>query len=152
MDGPASEPGAAEGVEAVRQRREGLLGQLRALRDPQARFQWAVERARSRGPLPDALRTESNRVSGCQVRLWWIPEERGGRWWFASDSDAVTLKAMTGLLAEAYSGDTRDGIEADPPRFLEELGLLRQLAENRRATVLRVAANLWRPGAAEGAS
>lgn len=152
MDGPVSELREATGVEAVRRHREQLVAQLRALRDPQARFQWAVERARARVPLAEALRTEAHRVGGCQVRLWWVPEERGGRWWFDSDSDAVTLKAMTGLLAEAYSGDTRDGIEADPPRFLEELGLLRQLAENRRATVLRVAANLWRPGAAEGAS
>lgn len=113
-----------------------------ALRDPQARFQWAVERARSRPALPEAMRTENCRVSGCQVRLWWVAVLDGGRWRFASDSDAATLKAMTGLLAECYDGDTSEGILADPPEWLETSGLLRQLAENRRATVLRVAESM----------
>jgi sulfur transfer protein SufE len=133
-------PGEAPAVEVVRAHRAWLISELKAIRDPQARFQWAVERARTRPALADELRVETHRVPGCQVRLWWVQAEVGGRRWFASDSDAVTLKALTGLLAEAYHGETIDGLIADPPVFLEPLGLLRQLAESRRATVLRVVA------------
>lgn len=124
------------------ERRRRILAELASLRDPQARLQWAVDRARQRPSLPDALRTEDRRVSGCQVRLWWVATLRGGAWALASDSDAATLKAMTGLLAECYDGETSQGILDDPPEFLEQLGLLRLLAENRRATVLRVAHGL----------
>lgn len=124
------------------ERRQRLLAELEALRDPQARLQWAVDRARQRPPLPDALRTDDRRVQGCQVRLWWVARLEGETWRLASDSDAATLKAMTGLLAECYDGETSEGILAQPPEFLERLGLLRLLAENRRATVLRVAHGL----------
>lgn len=133
-------PDVPPAVEAVRAHRAWLISELKAIRDPQARFQWAVERARTRPALADELRVEAHRVPGCQVRLWWVRAEVGGRRWFASDSDAVTLKALTGLLAEAYHGETIEGLIADPPVFLEPLGLLRQLAESRRATVLRVVA------------
>lgn len=120
--------------------REASLGEaLARLRDPQARFAWAVEQARRRPHLPDPLRTDAHRVEGCQVRLWWIPEWRDGQCWFQTDSDAVTLRAMSGLLCDLASGTTPEELRSWKPEFLERLGLLRQLAENRRATVWRVA-------------
>ncbi len=123
-------------------RRRAILAELAALRDPQQRLQWIVERARTRLPLPESARTDAHRVQGCMARLWWVAEPRGNRWHLAADSDAVTLKALVGLIAECYDGETSHGILDDPPDFLERLGLLRQLAENRRATVLRVARSL----------
>lgn len=120
-------------------KQQQLCAALSRLRDPQARFAWAVEQAKQRPSLPEELRTDAHRVTGCQVRLWFVPEIGGGRCVFRTDSDAVTLKAMTGLLCELASGATPAEITAGDFVFLEQLGLLRQLAENRRATVLRVA-------------
>jgi cysteine desulfuration protein SufE len=115
------------------------LAPLRAVRDPQARLQLAVELARQRPPLPDSLRTDAHRVPGCQVRLWLWAEIRDGRCWFATDSDAVSLKALVGLLCDLHSGRRPEEIGDQPAAALESLGLLRQLAESRRATLLRVA-------------
>ena len=123
-------------------KQEGLLTALARLRDPQARFAWAVEQARKRPPLPEDLRLDAHRVTGCQVRLWFVSEFHDGRCWFRTDSDAVTLKAMTGLLCELASGAAPAEIARLDFAFLDQLGLLRQLAENRRATVLRVAEQL----------
>ena len=120
-------------------RLEQLLATLTPLRDPQARFAWAVERARQRPPLPEELRVEAHRVAGCQVRLWFVAEFAAGRCRFRTDADAVTLKAMTGLLCDLCSDGTPAEIAAQDFAFLDQFGLLRQLAENRRATVLRVA-------------
>ena len=120
-------------------KQQQLFTAVSRLRDPQARFAWAVEQARNRAPLPEELRIDAHRVTGCQVRLWFVPEMGGGRCVFRTDSDAVTLKAMTGLLCELASGATPAEVAACDFAFLEQFGLLRQLAENRRATVLRVA-------------
>lgn len=141
MPDPVLIPGHA-GMPAPSERRARVIASLGSLRDPQARLQWAVEQARLRPGLPASLRIDAHRVAGCQVRLWWVAELQDGHWRLASDSDAATLKAMTGLLAECYDGETSRGIVEDPPGFLERLGLLAQLAENRRATVLRVARSL----------
>jgi cysteine desulfuration protein SufE len=115
------------------------LAPFRERRDPQSRLSLAVERARSRPALPPEDRRTEWLVPGCQVRLWLVPEFRGGRCRYRVDSDAMTLKALAGLLAEVYSGFPPSEILALPADFLDELGLLRQLAESRRATVLRVA-------------
>lgn len=140
--GLGDDPGVEDSIQTAGGVRRELLATLAGIRDPQARLQWVVDRARNRPALPDVDRREEHRVSGCQVRLWWVAEFRDGRCWFRSDSDAVTLKALTGLLAECYSGESPAEVVADPPSFLGGLGLLRQLAESRRATVLRVAEGL----------
>lgn len=119
-------------------RERDLVGRLTALRDPQARFAWAVEQARLRSPLPDALRLESHRVQGCLVRLWLVPEFRDGRCWFQTDSDAATLRAFSGILCDLASGLPPEHLVDWRPEFLDRLGLLRQLADNRRATIGRV--------------
>gem|GEM_PF-549066 len=117
-----------------------LADRLRGLPDPQARLQLAFDLARRRPALPEALRTGAHSVPGCLVRLWFVPEFRDGRCWFATDSDAVSLKALVGLMCDFHSGLRPEEIGSDPAARLESLGLLRQLAESRRATVLRVAA------------
>ena len=116
-----------------------LLAPVLSVRDPQQRLARLVEMAKARPLLPDALKLDMHRVEGCVVRIWFVPELRDGRCWFQTDSDAVTLKALVGLLCEVYGGHTPSEITAHEPKFLEELGVLKQLAESRRATVFRVA-------------
>jgi len=116
-----------------------LLAPVLAVRDPQQRLARLVELAKARPLLPDTLKLDAHQVEGCQVRIWFVPEFRDGRCWFQTDSDAVTLKALVGLLCEIYSGRTPTEIAAHEQTFLEELAVLKQLAESRRATVLRVA-------------
>lgn len=117
-----------------------IVAHLETIRDPQARFGWLVELARKRPPLDPVYRIEANRITGCMVRSWWVAEFVEGRCRFATDSDAVTLKAMLGLIADICTGGTPADITAIDFGFLDSMGLLRQLAENRQATVRKIAA------------
>ena len=123
---------------SLAEREHAAEAMLARLRDPQSRFAWLVERMRERPHLPDAFRLDHYRVSGCLVRLWFVPELREGRCWFRTDSDAVTLRAITGFWCDLASGATPAELRDWNPQFLERLGVLRQMAENRQATVLRV--------------
>ena len=135
----AASPPPAECVTSLADRTEALRAALAAIRDPQARLAWAVEQARRRPHLPDPLRCDAHRVQGCQVRLWLVQEFREGRCWFQTDSDAVTLRALVGKLCQLANGATPGELAAFDADVLQQAGLLRQLAESRRATVLRVA-------------
>lgn len=115
-----------------------LDGRFRAIADPQQRFAWCVDRARARPLLPDSLRLDRHRVEGCQVRIWFVPRFEAGRCWFALDSDALTLKAIAGLLCELYSGCTPEEILRHPEGLPESWRISIQLAENRRKTVGRI--------------
>ena len=129
-------PQPTESAENLRQKQ--LLAPLRAIRDPQSRLAWAVEQAQHRSPLPDNLRLDQYRIEGCLVRIWLVSDFANGVCNFRSDSDAASLKALAGILCDYYSGEAPAAIIHRPPDFLQQLGLLRHLAENRRATVLRI--------------
>lgn len=115
-----------------------LIERYRAIPDAQARFAAVVEAAKRRPMLPDEFRIDAFRVEGCQVRIWLVPEYREGRCWFRTDSDAVSLKAIGGLLCDLYSGETPDAVVSQSSAVLTELGLLPQLAESRRRTLRRM--------------
>ena len=114
------------------------LAPLLQVGDPQQRLARLVEEARHRAPVVSASRIEGNRVEGCLVRVWFVPEFRVGKCFFSCDSDAVSLKAVGGLLCELYSGSTPEEIVATQHGVLKHLGILHQLAENRRRTIVRI--------------
>ena len=121
---------------AVQQRER--LAPLLKIGDAQARLARLVEEARRRPALAPALRVEANRVEGCLVRVWFVAEIRDGLCHFQCDSDAVSLKAVGGLLCEIYSGFTAEEILTVPGGALEPLQILHQLAENRQRTIARI--------------
>jgi cysteine desulfuration protein SufE len=129
-------------AETPAHRVQRLAAHLASIRDPQSRFAWLVELARKRRPLETNLRLDAHRISGCMVRSWWIAEFANGRCRFSTDSDAVTLKAVLGAVADICTGGTPAEIVALDFDFLNSLGVLRQLAENRQATILRVIASM----------
>lgn len=124
------------------EKEQQLLSVLLAVRNPQQRLATVVEQARTRAPLDSSLRTEAHRVPGCLVRTWFVAELRGGRCHFRCDSDAAMLKAVIGLLCDLYSGFTPEELLSATPDFLQKVGVIHQLADNRQRTVLRVAAQI----------
>lgn len=114
------------------------LAPLLQIGDPQTRLAHLVEAARHRPSLDAALRLETNRVEGCLVRVWFVAAMHGGKCVFHCDSDAVSLKAVGGLVCELYSGHTPEEINASNSGLLKHLGILHQLAENRQRTVKRI--------------
>jgi cysteine desulfuration protein SufE len=128
-------PGLERGFEA---RHNELRTTLGGLRDPQERLAWVVERSRSRPSMPTEARTDARLVPGCAARLWLMAEVQHGRCRFACDSDSAILKAAAGLLCELYDGLPPDAVEHGEPTALADCGLMSQLTENRRRTILRV--------------
>ena len=123
---------------AILERQHQRLAALLQMGEPQQRLARLVEEARHRAPLEAALRLEGNRVEGCLVRVWLVPELRSGKCFFRCDSDAVSLKAVGGLLCDLYSGHTPEEIAVSNTGMLKSLGILHQLAENRRHTIARI--------------
>ena len=123
---------------SLAQHQSRRLAPLLQISDAQARLARLVEEARRRPALPPALRVEANRVEGCLVRVWFVNEFRDGQCFFQCDSDAVSLKAVGGLLCELYSGHAPEKILASGVGALQQLHILHQLAENRQRTLARM--------------
>lgn len=128
-------PAAEASFEARHNELRRVLG---GLRDPQERLAWVVERSRARQPVPTEDRTDARLVPGCAARLWLIASLQDGRCRFDCDSDSAILKAAAGVLCDLYDGLTPDDVQHGEPTAFAESGLMSQLTENRRRTILRV--------------
>jgi cysteine desulfuration protein SufE len=115
-----------------------LTAQLAALKNGQDRLALLVERAKKIPPLAPDLRVDTNLIPGCLAKLWFVPQFRNDRCFFACDSDSLVVKAIAGLLCEFYSGHAPAEIIAHDPKFLGPLGITQHLTPNRRNALSKV--------------
>ena len=108
-----------------------MIDDLAIIEDPQERLSAVVDRARKRPPLPEAERTEDNRVKGCISLAWVAAELRDGRCHFRSDADSPLVRGLVALLCDFYCDATAAEVAATEPVILEELGLAKNLSPTR---------------------
>jgi cysteine desulfuration protein SufE len=108
-----------------------MIEDLLLIEDAQERLAAVVDRAKVRPPLPDADRTEANRVRGCISQAWVVGEVRDGCCRFRTDADSPLVRGLLALLADLYSGATPAEVAATEPALLEKIGLTRVLSPTR---------------------
>jgi cysteine desulfuration protein SufE len=113
------------------EKQQQLIADYAIIDDPQERLAAIVDRARRSPPLPDAGRTEANRVKGCISQAWIAAELRDGGCHFRSDADSPLVRGLLKLLCDLYSGAPPAEIVATEPVLLEELGLAKNLSPTR---------------------
>jgi cysteine desulfurase/selenocysteine lyase len=77
------------------------------LGDPVDRTTYLIEIGRTLPPMDEALKTEENRVLGCQARVWLVPQEltcTPKKLDFSADSDAQIVRGLIAVLLAAFSG------------------------------------------------
>ena len=112
-------------------KQQQLIADYSIIDDPQERLAAVVDRARKTPPLPDAGRTEANRVKGCVSQAWIAAEVRDGRCHFRSDADSPLVRGLLKLLCDFYSDAAPAEVAATEPVLFEELGLARNLSPTR---------------------
>ena len=120
-----------------------LVEEFDLLGDWEGRIEYVIELGRDLEPLPDAERTERNKVPGCAAQVWLAVRDDGARLHFLADSDSALSKGNIALLLRLYSGRTPDEILAfDARAALDRLGLpsalTRQRANGLNAMVGRI--------------
>ena|SRR5690349_17267509 len=115
------------------------------------RYRYIIELGRGLAPLPDAARTDTNKVQGCASQVWMQTETQPGRsgapvLTFVGDSDAHIVRGLIAILFALYSGKTAPDILAlDPLTIFEKLGLREHLTPQRsnglRSMVNRIRAD-----------
>jgi cysteine desulfuration protein SufE len=95
------------------------------------RYQYLIDCGRKLPPLPDALRTEDHKVSGCQSQVWIVPRGDASRLEFDAASDSSIVQGLIALLLRVYSGRSAAEILATEPRFVEAIGLRAHLSQSR---------------------
>ena len=123
------EPRTATIAEAADRLRDDF-GMLDDWRD---KVEHVIDLGKRLAPMPDELKTEANKVRGCQSQVWLVaePEPGTGRLHLSADSDAILVRGLIALVLELYDRRRPDEILANPPAVLEEIGLSRFLTQGR---------------------
>jgi cysteine desulfuration protein SufE len=102
------------------------------------RYRYLIELGRKLAPLPDAARSEANKVQGCASQVWLVsnthPAKSGGGpvLEFIGDSDAHIVKGLIAILFSLYSGQAAKKIlDTDAVALFERLGLREHLTPQR---------------------
>jgi len=101
------------------------------------RYRYVIELGRALAPLPEAERTDANKVQGCASQVWLgthvQPDGAGGPvLTFIGDSDAHIVRGLIAILFAIYSGKTaRDIVSTDAVAVFERLGLREHLTPQR---------------------
>jgi len=124
---------AADSPQAAAQE---LIEEFELFDDWVDRYQYLLERGEEIPPLPEAFRTEANRVRGCQSTVYLWARKKPGTTdviEFLADSDAELVRGLIALLERLFSGQRAEDILAfDVEGFFARLGLDQHLTLGRR--------------------
>ncbi len=116
---------------------EELEDNFALLEDWEDRYAYVIDLGKKLEPMPEAEKTEDNKVRGCMSQVWFTHEvsegEDGPRLHFRADSDAFIVKGLIAVLLELYNDRTPEEIlEVDAVDALGRIGLSNHLSPNRR--------------------
>ncbi len=115
---------------------EKLISNFELLGDWEERYGYLIDLGKKLPGLPEAEKTEANRVHGCQAMVWLVMEPDPGRTGalrIRADSDAVIVRGLIAVLQLIFSGHTPEEIlAADAKSTLSQLGLDKHLSPTRK--------------------
>ena len=136
---------------------EKLIANFEQLGDWEERYGYLIDLGKKLPGLPEAEKSEANRVHGCQAMVWMIMEPdpahpRALR--FRADSDAFIVRGLIAVLQLIYNGRSpEEMLKADAKSTLSRLGLDTHLSPTRKNGLfamverIRILAQAVRPSA-----
>ena len=107
------------------------------LDDWEDRYRYLIELGRALPPLPEALRTDANKVRGCASQVWLASRTRRAAGAppvleFQGDSDAHIVRGLIAVLFALFEGNTaEEALATDAQAAFAELGLKEHLTPQR---------------------
>ena len=97
------------------------------------RYQLLVDYGREleKNPMPEADKTEQNKIDGCQSTVWFTASLQEGKIHFQGDSDAILVKGIVALLLSVLNDHTPKEILDADLYFIDRIGLREHLSPTR---------------------
>lgn len=119
--------------------------------DWEERYGYVIDLGREMPPLPEADKTEANRVRGCASQVWLTSAYDPGtrRLTFHGDSDAHIVRGLVALMIRLLSGRTPEEIAGiDLRAVMARLGLDEALTPQRSNGLAALVARMQAAAAA----
>ena len=97
------------------------------------RLAYLIDKAKEIDPLPDAAKTEGNRIRGCASKLWLIGGARqDGTMMFQVDGDAHISKGTAKVVTDLVNGEHRSAVSNLTVEDFTPLGIKELLTVQRQ--------------------
>ena len=114
---------------------DDLIENFKLFDDWDDRYAYLMDLGNKMPPLPEAAKTEENKVKGCQATVWLQESVIPGpprRIEFLADSDSQIVKGLVAMLRVLFSGKTdQEILEIDAKQVFSKLGLDTHLSPTR---------------------
>lgn len=118
-------------LSGIEDEKQAIIEEFEFLGDWVQRYEYIVELGRKLPDLPDDMKTDVYKVTGCQSQVWFHAERQGALIHYRADSDAMIVRGLIALLLRLYSGRSADEILGTTPEFFEVLELGSHLSGSR---------------------
>jgi sulfur transfer protein SufE len=99
--------------------------------DEQEKYEKIIDLGKENLPMRDELKTQENKVHGCQSTMYLHSSFKNGKVYFEACSDALISSGLAVILIKVYSGEVPETIIKCPPDYLEDLGVSASLTPSR---------------------
>jgi len=109
------------------------MGEDLAMLERHDRLQYLVDKAREVEPLPDAVKTEDNRIHGCASKLWIVGgADHANRMTYRADGDAFITKGTAKLVTDIVNGSHKSEVANLTVESFRALGIKELLTAQRQ--------------------
>lgn len=117
---------------SLKEKHDEILAELEPFEDPQDRFQYLIDRAKSAPSLGAEHRVPANLVEGCTSQLWLVCRFENSVCKIDIDADAIITKGIASLIRDYFNDARPEEIVTDDADFLASVGIDQHLSPNRR--------------------
>tara|TARA_B100001113_G_scaffold306105_1_gene267152 strand:+ start:1320 stop:1721 length:402 start_codon:yes stop_codon:yes gene_type:complete len=109
------------------------MGDNLAMLEGQDRLQYLVDKAKEVEPLPDAAKTEANRIHGCASKLWIIGgADIENKMRYQVDGDAFITKGTAKVVTDIVNGADKSEVAGLTVENFTALGIKELLTLQRQ--------------------
>ena len=97
------------------------------------RLHYLIDKAKDMEPLPEAAKTDENRIRGCASKLWIIGgAKEDGTMMYQVDGDAHISKGTAKIVTDIVNGEHRSAVANLTVESFEPLGIKELLTMQRQ--------------------
>ena len=106
------------------------------LEGEEGQFEYLIDIGKKEGSLEPQEKIDKNKMSGCLAQVWIKFDTKNGKNYFDGDCDALIVKGLVKIIAEALSGLTNDEIKELKHDIVNKLGLGPSLSARRQVGMM----------------
>lgn len=118
-------------TQSLDEQQQDLVNRLNYFENWKDKYKYIIDLGKQLSTFPDELKTEDNRIHGCQSQVWINITEDQGKLKMQATSDAAIVSGLIAILLRFYNDHTPQQIVNTPLDFLATTGLLQHLSPNR---------------------